>query len=387
MSPGDESLLSYRLGTVADVFDVMKVYQKSESHFAGEELFLDYRKLQASLAAADWLWILSESNQEAVAVIAICVDRAQRMGKILHLLADRTHTSGKDILRQLLRYALNYLEHVFCDIDLVYSSTITFTMAAQEITILEGFKIAGIFPNAIGGGHSKLNGVTICYFANCLSQKRFQEISLHPSIVPFFQVTRGQLTLPDLQVTQTPSELEKNNFGKLPILELIQAPKFVEGRFSQLNRSHSEMANFYPFYSANALICDPSQEIEIFIAISQDRSSAAIIGEHIERSIYPVDLYTQVLHILQTHGISYVEIINDAGDSYGIDCFLKAGFTPSAYVPAFKRQGETRRDYVVMVRSFVTLMRPSLAVAQPYVDFFREFYKIERKNYFRKLSD
>jgi hypothetical protein len=93
-------------------------------------------------------------------------------------------------------------------------------------------------------------------------------------------------------------------------------------------------------------------------------------------------MYKQVLTLLREQGVSYVEIINDAADLYGTECILKAGFTPCAYVPAFKRQGQKRRDYVVFGKSFEYLCRPDMNSHGKYLEFYREFFRIEGKNYF-----
>jgi len=104
----------------------------------------------------------------------------------------------------------------------------------------------------------------------------------------------------------------------------------------------------------------------------------------LERGVHPTELYTAVLQILRSHGVMYVEIINDAADVFGTECILEAAFTPCAYIPAFKRQGESRRDYVVFGKAFEYLCKPDLEMPVPYLEFFKEYYRIERRNYFRK---
>ena len=145
------------------------------------------------------------------------------------------------------------------------------------------------------------------------------------------------------------------------------------------------MANFYPFYKPNCLIMDPNQDIEIFVKLNPERKFAAIIGEHLNITVRPVELYLAVQQLLKQESISYIEIINDAADTFGIECILKAGFTPCAYFPAFKKQGDSRRDYVIFGKSFEYLCRPDLNEHPAYKDFYQEYIKIEGKNYFPTL--
>jgi hypothetical protein len=109
-------------------------------------------------------------------------------------------------------------------------------------------------------------------------------------------------------------------------------------------------------------------------------------GEHLALPVNPVKLYEKTLHILLEQGISYIEIINDAADTFGIECIMQAGFTPCAYLPAFKLQGSTRRDYVIFGKSFEYLCRPDLNAHPAYIDFYREYFRIEGKNYFPDLG-
>ena len=96
----------------------------------------------------------------------------------------------------------------------------------------------------------------------------------------------------------------------------------------------------------------------------------------------PVSLYLEIQNILKKQGVSYIEIINDAEDVKGTDAILRSGFTPSAYFPAFKKQGKARRDFIVFGKSFEYLCRPNFKAHKSYIDFYREYYRIEGKNYF-----
>ena len=85
--------------------------------------------------------------------------------------------------------------------------------------------------------------------------------------------------------------------------------------------------------------------------------------------------------MLNERAISYVEMINDAGDVMGTDCVIRAGYLPCAYIPCFKKQGDQRRDYVVLCRSFDRLVGASATkskVHPVYLEFLSEYFKLDR---------
>jgi hypothetical protein len=298
---------------------------------------------------------------------------------------DHSLADAQDILRYSLRNALDYLRKVIGAVDAVYTTTLSMPMDVQEVTLLEGFKILGVFPNAQGDDNSQLNGLTAYYFDGVLKNKRQSRFSLHPAIKPFYQICQSQLDLPDLG-TSTPEQCRPAlEYESMPPIEIIRAPRLVRSKFLKMKEKPSQVINFYPFYMPNTLICDPDQSVEIYIRIDESKRFAAIISEHLQRSVEPVQLYQAMLQLLREQGISYVEIINDAADAYGIQCILDSTFTPCAYLPALKCQNETRRDYVVFGKSFEYLCRPNLNIEKTYFDFFRQYLKIERRNYFRKF--
>jgi hypothetical protein len=281
---------------------------------------------------------------------------------------------------------LIHLQENLTDVEVIYTTTLTIPLHAQEITVLEGFKIMGVFPNAVGADQSKLNGLTVFYKDEVIRQKRHSNFRLHPVIRPFFNICLKQMNLKLPLFEKTPSSIPQVDYDPVPPLEIIHAPLLVERKFRKLLEHQSQIINFYPFYKPNTLICDPDQEVEIYVKISENINFAAIIGEHLEKTVNPVALYSAVLQLLRQQKVSYVEIINDAADIYGTQYILDATFTPCAYIPAFKRQGETRRDYVVFGKSFEYLCQPDLNIGKHYLEFFKQYFKLERRNYFRKSS-
>ena len=378
----------FKEALVDDTFRIMELYQRAESGNYQDLLFLDYKKLQEAIALETGIWMIADSGHKVAAVVSGLIDPEQGICKITRIHEDKSFENSNLITRQLLRAMLELLKEKFPMIDLAYTSTFTMSMEHQRMTLDEGFKVLGIFPNAQGLDASKLNGLTGYFFNKTLEKKRDPEIRLHPKIMPFYEITRKQCGLPMLSVKPIDEQKSydsdwndvKTHFDLQ--LELIEAPKFIEYQFEVLKSRRSQVINFYPFHLPNAMVTSPDQQLRVFIKLDRMRRSAAIIGEHLIIQANPVEIYIKTLELLKASGAYYVELINDAADVHGTECILRAGFTPTAYVPAFKKQGNKRRDYVVFGRTYEYSCRPSPTAPKPYAEFFNQYYELEMRNYF-----
>jgi hypothetical protein len=92
-----------------------------------------------------------------------------------------------------------------------------------------------------------------------------------------------------------------------------------------------------------------------------------------------VALFRAVADLFHRRGISYVEAINDAADTAGIDAILKAGYLPNAYVPCLKNHGGQRRDYVVFGSAIEAPRLPADHAEDVYFDLFRAYYRLHQE--------
>ncbi|MBI3535820.1 MAG: hypothetical protein HY072_10100 [Deltaproteobacteria bacterium] len=382
-----QSSLNHSVARLADAFDLMNLYQKSAAALDSDPLFLDIRKLQEALKNTGELWFLGHRGSELRCAMDIFIDYEQRIARLGHIVISPDEENIDETLKEIFKFSLDYLEHSLRTVDLLYTTTSTLTLK-QQITLLDlNFKTLGIFPNFKGIDDTKLNGLTAYFFKNVLTLKRRDDFSLHPILMPFYEIIKSECAL-----TPLPEAMLSNNSSiketiSLPALELIQAPLFIGKRFQLLKQNQALGMNFYPFQTPDAVITDDVQNIEIFIKFQTSIRFAMIVGEHLRIRVDPTLLYTQVLKMLREKNISYVEIINDAADTVGNDCFYKAGFTPCGYFPALKLQGNQRRDYVVFGRCSEYQMRPSLDLPSTYLAFFKQYYRLERRNFFPKTFE
>jgi hypothetical protein len=381
--------IDYRLAEKKDAFPIMKLYQKTLSDRAVEPLFLDIRNLENALAQADCFWVIGERHGEVVAVLSLQFDRENRLAKIARSIVDPTWEDSTAILKNALPMLVEYMGSEKRGIDVLYTTTRAFDIRQQQLTLKLGFKVLGFFPgSAESTGKMNLTGLTAYFYEDVLEKTRFTDFSLHPLLAPLYEIARRESHLPALTLGER-VQIPQEGFEPVPELEIIHAPAFVRHRFQELKQRKSLAVQFYPFTEPNVLVTDPEQRVEIFARVIPEYRFATIIGERLERETNPTELYLEVCRMLRGSNVAYIEVINDAADSVGIEAILDAGFLPCGYFPALKLQGDTRRDYAIFARSFERLfaapVRPGEIHAQ-YVDYIQEYVRMEAEQYFDRMK-
>jgi hypothetical protein len=380
--------INFRIAEEKDVFALMQLYQIGKPPFVSDSLFLDAEKLKEGLRSPFSAWIVGEKENSILCVFSMLIDGENRLAKVNRLYMDPSIEDWPTLLKKGLVPLTEYLRDPKRQVEVIYTTAQGVTLKQQEATLDLGFKIVGVLPMAAGSEGSKLNGVAAFFYEGVLREKRQQEFSLHPVIAPFYEIARRECQLESLPVAK---ELPPNpsHFEELPSLELIHAPQFVLKRFSKLEERKSLAMHFYPFTRPNAMIVDEDETVEIYVKIIQEEQMATIIGERLEKAVNPTELYSQVARMLGKEKITYIEVINDAADLWGIDCFVKAGYLPCTYFPCLKAQGDKRRDYVVLARSSERLFSNSampIAVNKTYLEYLAEYHKLEGRDYLSKFK-
>lgn len=366
----------FRRAQESDAWALMQLYQRAAVEKPNDPLLLDFKALSADLASPASVWFVGEGGGKIALCLSLLVDGENRLAKIHRLLLDPDMPQPLEMLRAALP---RLIERLSGTVDVLYTTTKTLTLKQQELSLGLGFQVIGIFPNATGADRTKLNGITAYYFDEVLTRKRETRFEMHPVVKPFFEIVRKQCGLKEQPV----AEVEAERVGQhAPYeLEVVRAPHFVAHRYARLKERSALSVQFYPFQYPNALVTDPSQRIEVFVRLLPEMRFAAIISERLDVAVDPGKLYDRVAGILNENGATYIEVLNDAGETGGVQGFLDAGFLPCAYVPAFKKQGDCRRDYLVMARSFERLFHclPERqgALNPRYREFFEQYYKLE----------
>jgi hypothetical protein len=369
--------MTNRVATREDALALTQLYQISAATERDDPVMLDVRWLENVLAMPTGAWFLAERGGRLDALVAFLVDREHQLCKISRMFVRAEAAEDVPLVQGLLEFAIGQLRDEMKVGDVIYTTTRSLTLAQQRLTLDLGFRVLGVFPTALGADRTRLNGLTASYAPGVLGARRHGSFALHPTVAPLYEIVRRQCELPELAIADT-ARIPVLPADPAPPLELIEAPNFVRHRFRQLAERKFLTVTFYPFAEPNALVTDAAQRLEIFLRVMPEMRFATILGERIEERVDPVALYRRTAEILHERGITYIEVINDAGDAAGIEAILRAGYLPCAYFPCLKNHGELRRDYVVFGRSFEAPSLPDADVDEVYLEYFRAYYRLHQ---------
>ncbi|HTL11989.1 MAG TPA: hypothetical protein VL588_05855 [Bdellovibrionota bacterium] len=367
----------FRRADANDVWELMRLHQICSADPAREAAMVNHHRVRDAIVNGADFWALAEWPSDGPdrglrAAVFVMEEPEQRLAKIHRMYVHPEERDSENTTVELLRWLVADLEKRGT-VDVLYTTTGKLSQSQVDLTLQLGFKMLGIFPNAMSADNTKMNAIAGYFFGDTLKKKRAGGHKVHPVIKSFYDIVRKQCGMENLEIRE-PGENVRQDLEKVRDLELIEAPKFVATRFDRLNEKKFLSVSFYPFQTPNALVTGPNQELEVFLTIVPEIRFAMVIGERMDRPVDPVALYVAVAELLRSRGVTYVEVINDAADVVGTELLLEAGFLPCVYFPALKRHGDSRRDYVVFGRAFEkNVLRPESL--NEYLQEFWEEYK------------
>jgi len=286
-----------------------------------------------------------------VACILFLYDKFNRLSKAGGTIVLPSHR-GHKITENLIHFGIDYIKEKTSGMDVLYVTTRTVHKAAQILTQRIGFRQLGIFPNVHKTEEYETHALAALHFNDCIKH-RYTDFEQHPIVLPLYNIVRKNIDLP--QMKQAHMWQHKHYEGKIPTLEVVEAPQFIKRRSENLKEKNEIDLAFFPFKTPNLLITSPNQIIEVFANVNHVDKHCVITGCKIDREISFTDLFLKVSSILRDRGIRYIEIIIRANRLNIIDKIAKAKFIPCGYIPAFQHEGGKRYDYVVFSRSFEIL--------------------------------
>lgn len=357
----------------ADANDLLQLADICRSSFS-------FDRLRSALESEYEIWIVAERDGHIIAVVSAVIEFEYRLCKILFMYAKPGLEEAGKVQNELLQLLIG---HAARKADIIYCTTHSVNFKQLELTTEAGFKVLGFFPLSFGVEESEANSITAYFLNDTLDKLRYVEFKLHPIIEPFYKILANECALPDLPVSSSP--LLPFSKEPLPDLEMIYAPKFVAKKHHRLRERKLLSNNFYPFQEPNAIICDPDELVEVFIGIYPENTYASIIEEKLELPVNPQELYKKVLLMLHEKNISYIEVLVDAADIVSIEYMAQAGFLPCAYFPCLKRHGDTRRDFVILGKTFEKLQVAGKPLQKIYLDYINCYLDIQMKTEHKKF--
>ena len=302
------------------------------------------------------------------------LDFKYNIAKISGVVVHRSHR-GKGAASQLISYLK---EQIFSlnQINSIYTTTRTVTVASQQMFLKNSFVPLGIFPNARKIKNYESLTLMGVFRENVFESRRVVESIpdfLFPLLDTVNQVTDQQINVEKIDYKEAgrPKGQEDIDGDSSAHFEFIYAPRFVKRRFAQIFEADQDKS-FYPFHHPNLLITSEYREMEIYASFNKKDHYCVLIAAN-----HPIshldDQLKELLFSMKDLGIYYIETLVRM-DNVETLCYLYDNlFIPAAIYPVMREIKGEMVDYVLMTKTMVPLDFSELSITTPFKPFVDQY--------------
>ncbi|MFZ4712485.1 MAG: GNAT family N-acetyltransferase [Bacteriovoracaceae bacterium] len=369
-----------RRATEADIFKISELYFEVYNGTYPDPVVTNLKLLKNFISDPQNYWLVGEKDDQLVASLIYEYDPQHKIAKAFGAVVSTKVRHG-GIAEALMWFALELInDDTQNGLEVTYATTRTVHAVAQLLTNKLDFKKLGIFPNV----HRTTDYETHCLASRFSPQalaKRYSQFKLHPKILPLYKLAQSELNLPDIEIAPLKASIPFDLVHHFH-LEVISAPGFVLERFLKVKQEGKLDNSFFPFHTPNVLITSPDQSTEAFLYVNDLDRHCVIIGINAEHTYHHnhMSLLHQIVDLLRTMNVRYIETIVRADKTIDIDNVIKAKFIPCAYFPAFQltidEKGEARHDFVVFSRSFEVFDFSNIQLDGIYKEFLTLYFEM-----------
>ncbi len=341
--------MKVQLASEGDIFQISQLYYDVYQGTYPDPLMKDFGLIRTFIRSNAGFWFITKNETgEVIASVLAAYDKDNLIAKAFGAVV-RNEFRGQGIMEDLLSYGINFLRTETPGVDVIYSTTRTVNEAAQTLTEKLGFKKLGIFPNAHRTKEYETHCLAAIIYPSAL-EKRNTNYKMHHEMSSLYEIVQKEVGLNSIpsivpekpgKVLSTPGELE-----------VVQSPKFVSYRYTNLKAEKKLEFEFFPFHQPNLVIISPDQSIEVFCHLSPVDGYCVIVGGKMSHDIDFSELFLQTNRLLRDAGARYIEAIVRADRPKILESILRAKFIPCGFFPAFQMVNEKRHDFLVFSRSF-----------------------------------
>jgi RimJ/RimL family protein N-acetyltransferase len=321
-----------------------------------------------------WPVIKDPESGSIVAAAIAELDFRYNIAKISGVVVHRSYR-GNGAASRLISYLK---DHIFANpqINSIYTTTRTVTIASQQMFLKNKFVPLGIFPNARKiKSYESLTLMGI--FREGVFDSRLFVDSIPDFLFPLLD-TVNQATDQQMCVDKVDCSAAIKRVGEEDIegdssahFEFVDAPRFVGRRFKQMFEADPDKS-FYPFHHPNLMITTEYREMEIYASFNKKDHYCVLIAAN-----QPIanldDQLKELLFSMKDLGIYYIEALVRMDNPETL-CYLYDNlFIPSAIYPVMREVNGKMVDYVLMTKTMVPLDFSELSITAPFKPFVDQY--------------
>lgn len=345
----ENKLVNIYTATTDDISDIINFYIEV---YNGKYTLPDVAEpeiVAEKIEDPGYYWLLAKYNNKIVGSVIFGIDSVNKLGKS-YAAAVSKDFRGHDIMRTMVKWAVEKLTVRTRSCDSIYATTRTVSYAPQKVLENLGFISCGIFPNVRKVEFFETHGLQVYFSQNCMNYRR-KTPKILPELVYFYNILKKNLNLedPELVELEPQDPLQK---GKEIEFEIISDLKEIVIKFYDYQDREIMQKVFFPFTEPNLLFSAKDGSADFFVEYNPLDGNAMIIAYRFSN----VELRQALMWFCETaakSGIRYIEMLVSAFYTDRQRMALDAQFLPCAYFPAMRMniKGE-REDFFVFSRSF-----------------------------------
>lgn len=358
----------------SDVPQLLRLYRRVYGASYSLPLGTDPAAMSAEIASAGSIWLVARHPADGVvASIIATVDPHDRLGKVQGMVVDPAHR-GAGIARRILA-ALAGRVLAGGEVDSLYATARTTTVAPQHTFLRNGFHPMGVFPNLRRSDRHETM-VLLARYGDGVLDRRIPVDRVPSGLAGLIDATAAQVGWPDPPELVPGPEQPSPPCTDPPTAELVDAPRFLLDRFQE--RITDPVRRFYPFHTPNMMLVDT--DYELYVHLSRRDGYCALVAAA-PRPMAVAEHLDQTIRQLTDLGAMYVETLVPLHAFAELSVLLTRGFIPAALYPAMRRDGDGFRDYVVMARTVQPLDFRGLAIDAAFRPFTEQYIQAWTQQY------
>jgi GNAT superfamily N-acetyltransferase len=320
----------------------------------------------------EYLWLVTRDTARST-IVGSCVfemEKISKIGKVSGLVVHPEYRT-RNIARQMVNDGVAKLFSSAFDINSIYATTRTVSVAPQLAFLRNSFLPLGIFPNA----HKIERYETLTLLARYkpgVFDRRSRVEEIPEKISPITTVMKEELKLP-FDARRVPQRMVGR--GGDIAFEFIFAAEYVRRKW--LATFEDPYDRFYPFHTPNLLISSVDGSIELYAYFNSKDHYCTLISANTPMKELEGRM-GRVFEQLKEFGVSYVETLIGLRYTESIQSLLSMQFLPSAIYPAMEERDGKLHDFILLSRTMEPLNFSGMAIDsafKPYVDQYVELWK------------
>lgn len=364
-------MLSIERPRESDIDELLQLYFLVYGKDYPARIGTDREYMAKAMTSNGFEWVIVRETYRS-RIVASAVFEIEEFYKISRLIGVVVHPEfqSKGVAQHIISEGLHQVLKQRSDVNSVYATTRTLSVAPQVMCLKNGFKPFGIFPNAHRVREYETMTLMAQYREGVLERR--QPITEVPErLGPIVSVMNRVLGLEDKfkLIPHKSPQFSKNQSQEK--WEVIIAPQYVRRMFEK--HFEDPYDRFFPFHMPNMMIVSEKGDVEIYGYFRERDQYCTLVALTRPLSEIAGRLRSFLASARDDFGISYIEILIGLEHTASIEALIENQFLPSAIYPAMLETPQRVHDLVLMSRTMEPLNFRELKLEKSFKPFMDQY--------------